>query len=246
MLGAASSIKRLQPCGFDRHAVDRFLCPTAAPHNVIMQHPLAANVIGLYERHAAGWRQRRNPEASLEVGWLNRFIAQLSPGAEVLDLGCGTGQPIAAWLVERGFSVTGVDSSAAMLAFAREEQPTQRWVQADMRTLQLDRRFGGILAWDSFFHLHRDDQRAMFAVFAAHALAGAPLLFTSGPAAGEAIGDFEGEPLYHASLAPEEYRALLTAHGFTVQAFVPEDPACGRHTVWLARRPHDPHAPGTR
>lgn len=59
----------------------------------------------------------------------------------------------------------------------------------------------------------------MFAVFTAHATAGTPLLFTSGPADGEAIGDFEGEPLYHASLAPEEYGALLTAHGFEVLAF---------------------------
>jgi hypothetical protein len=60
-------------------------------------------------------------------------------------------------------------------------------------------------------------------------------MFTSGPAEGEAIGDFEGEPLFHASLSPDAYRALLNAHGFEVVAFVPEDPTCGQHTVWLAR-----------
>ncbi len=75
----------------------------------------------------------------------------------------------------------------------------------------------------------------MFAVFAAHALPGAPLMFTSGPAHGEAVGDFEGEPLFHASLGPDEYRNLLAAHGFEVLAYMPEDPQCGWHTVWLAR-----------
>ncbi len=79
-----------------------------------------------------------------------------------------------------------------------------------------------------------DDQRRMFARFAAHAAPGAALLFTSGPAVGEAIGTFEGEPLYHASLDRDEYRRLLDANGFDVAAFLADDAECGGHTVWLA------------
>jgi hypothetical protein len=105
-----------------------------------------------------------------------------------------------------------------------------------MRRLALGRRFDGLLAWNSFFHLTREDQRAMFPVFAAHASPGAALMFTSGPSDGEAIGSFEGEPLYHASLAPEEYRALLAGHGFAVVAHVAEDAGCGGLTIWLARK----------
>ena len=48
------------------------------------------------------------------------------------------------------------------------------------------------------------------------------------------MGTWQGEPLYHASLDPDEYHALLAADGFAVVAHVPEDPACGAHTVWLA------------
>ena len=64
-------------------------------------------------------------------------------------------------------------------------------------------------------------------------------MFTSGPRHGEAIGQLRGEPLYHASLAPEEYRTLLAAHGFAVVAERMEDPGCGGHSVWLARRLED-------
>ena len=131
--------------------------------------------------------------------------------------------------------MTGVDSSPTMIALCRERFSDGRWLVADMRALSLGRRFDGILAWDSFFHLSPDDQRAMFAVFRDHAAPGAALMFTSGPRVGVALGTFEGEPLYHASLDPDEYRALLAAHGFAVVAHVPEDPACGAHTVWLAR-----------
>ena len=105
-----------------------------------------------------------------------------------------------------------------------------------MRQLELGRRFDGLLAWDSFFHLHTDCQEPMFPRFARHAASGAPLMFTSGPAHGEAIGSYCGEPLYHASLAPSEYEALLSANEFDVLAHVAEDPGCGGHTVWLARR----------
>ncbi|MNL50284.1 hypothetical protein D3C87_1732870 [compost metagenome] len=76
----------------------------------------------------------------------------------------------------------------------------------------------------------------MFARFGAHAEPGATLMFTSGSAAGVAVGTFEGEPLYHASLDPQDYRDLLGEHGFDVVSHVTEDPACGGATVWLARR----------
>jgi hypothetical protein len=104
-----------------------------------------------------------------------------------------------------------------------------------MRTLSLPQLFDGMLAWDSFFHLGPDDQRRMFPIFKQHAAPRAALMFTSGPAHGEAIGSYQGEPLYHASLDAAEYRALLKANGFEVVAQMTEDPECGNHTVWLAQ-----------
>jgi SAM-dependent methyltransferase len=160
-------------------------------------------------------------------------------GGTILDLGCGPAKPMAAYLLAQGFDVCGVDSSPTMISLARTNFPDRQWIVADMRTLALGKRFAGVMAWDSFFHLNFDDQRRMFPVFRDHAAAGAPLLFTSGPRHGEATGDLHGNPLYHASLAPDEYRALLAANEFDVVDFVPEDPSCGGHTVWLARRRQD-------
>ena len=114
--------------------------------------------------------------------------------------------------------------------------PEQVAIVSDMRDLHLGRDYDGLLAWDSFFHLTYDDQRAMFPLFAQHARAGAPLLFTSGPMHGEAIGSLEGDPLYHASLAPAEYMHVLDTNRFDLVCHVSEDPMCGGHTVWLAQR----------
>jgi SAM-dependent methyltransferase len=191
-------------------------------------------IIGLYEENAAAWDATR-AGTRLETEWIDPFLALLPPGGSVLDLGCGSGRPVAAHLIAHGCQITGVDSSRALIALCRERFPDTDWLIADMRELDLGRRFDGVLAWHSFFHLGFDDQRAMFPRFAAHAAPGAILMFTSGPAHGEAIGEWEGEPLYHASLSQEEYRSLLEKHGFEVLSFRAGEPIEAGPFVWLAR-----------
>lgn len=200
--------------------------------------PASRAIIGLYERHAGAWDDAR-PRTLFERPWLDRFCALVAPGAPVLDLGCGAGDPIARYLADQGHPVTGVDTSPTLVGRAAERLPRHTWMVRDMRGLDLGSTFGGIVAWDSFFHLTASDQRSMFPVFRAHAAPGAALMFTSGPAEGEAIGSFQGEPLYHASLSPEAYRLLLAETGFDVVRHVPEDETCGGRTVWLAVRPSD-------
>lgn len=197
-------------------------------------------IIGLYERHALDFDRDRSRSLQEKV-WLDRFLDYVRPSGTVLDLGCGMAEPNARYLIETGVHVVGIDSSQSLIEICRSRFPDFEWRVADMRQLALGRRFDGILAWDSFFHLTRDDQRAMFARFSAHALPGAPLMFTSGPSEGEVIGSYCDEPLYHASLDPAEYEQLLAAHGFSVRAYHPDDPECGHHTVWLAT--YDASAP---
>ena len=121
------------------------------------------------------------------------------------------------------------------MALCRENFPELTWHVADMRLLALGKTFEGLLAWDSFFHLSHDDQRRMFTIFRRHAAPATALMFTTGTSHGEAIGSYRGEPLYHASLASQEYETLLESNGLEVGSHVVEDPECGGHTIWLAR-----------
>lgn len=194
----------------------------------------AERIIGLYQRHAGDFDRERG-NSLFEKPWLDRFLALLPPGASILDMGCGSAEPIARYFIERGCEVTGVDSSAALIDICKDRFPGGDWIVADMRNLSLDRHFQGILAWDSFFHLRPDDQRPMFSLFRRHAAPNAALMFTSGPSHGEAIGTWKDEPLYHGSLDGAEYRSLLNQHGFEVVSHVAEHPNCGQHTVWLAQ-----------
>jgi len=196
----------------------------------------AAGIIDLYHRKAADWIESRARTRLIEKAWLDRLQVLLPSSGAILDLGCGSGVPMAAYLIGLGHPMTGVDSSPDMIDACRKRFPEQEWIVGDMRRLSLQQTFSAILAWDSFFHLGYDDQRLMFPVFRAHARPNAALMFTSGPVHGEAIGEFGGEPLYHASLDAAEYRSLLDSNGFRVVSHVVEDPGCGGHTIWLAQR----------
>jgi SAM-dependent methyltransferase len=197
-----------------------------------MTHP-ASRIIGHYEKHATAWDNDRQSVGWNEQLWHDLFIDSLPAGAKVLDLGCGSGRPVARHMHERGLHVTGVDSSPTMISLCQSRLPDHEWIVADMRRISLNRRFDGILAWDSFFHLDHDDQRRMFAVFAEHSSDRAELMFNTGPEHGEAIGSYRGDPLYHASLAPHEYVALVSGIGFEVIDHAANDVRVGGRTVWL-------------
>ncbi|WBG93146.1 class I SAM-dependent methyltransferase (plasmid) [Pantoea piersonii] len=192
-------------------------------------------VISLYEKHASAFAKMR-PASLAEKAWLDRFLSSLPPGGHILDLGCGNGSPIAAYFLSQGFKVTGVDSSPSMISQCRDKFPHETWLVSDMREVNLGMNFDGILAWDSFFHLCHADQRKIFALFSAHAKEGAALMFNAGPEEGEAIGEFQGEPLAHASLSALEYESLMHNYGFQLIGHVVEDKQCNGRTIWLATK----------
>ncbi|WLP54506.1 class I SAM-dependent DNA methyltransferase [Agrobacterium fabrum] len=193
------------------------------------------DVIKLYTDHGADFDKERGRSLA-EKTWLDRFTSLLPDGGSILDIGCGSGEPIAGYFIAKGYAVIGIDASLPLIELCRSRFPENLWAVADMRELALGRRFDGLIAWHSFFHLSPEDQRLMFGIFCQHANDGAALIFTAGPGRGEAIGTFQGKPLYHASLAREDYESLLAANGFRLLDHIVEDPQCGGATIYLARR----------
>jgi SAM-dependent methyltransferase len=73
-----------------------------------------------------------------ELSVLERLVLErLPPGASVLDVCCGSGHLVNT-LAERGFSVTGVDLSAAMVELGRRNAPLATFHVADVRDLRPD------------------------------------------------------------------------------------------------------------
>ena len=178
---------------------------------------------------------KERDKSLMEREYLNLVCTNLKDRSEILDLGCGFGDPIAKFFIDKNHNVTGIDSSPYMIKECKKSFPSHSWLLSDMRTLNLNKKFSAIIAWDSFFHLNMKEQKEMFKVFALHAKQNSYLLFTSGPNKGDAYGYFGDELIYHASLSNIEYRTLLEKHGFEVVLYKEKDPKCGNHTVWVAK-----------
>jgi SAM-dependent methyltransferase len=199
-----------------------------------MSHPAADRIIGLYGDRAADWICDRGDELQAGVSdpdeavWLGRLLDGLGPAATVLDVGCGSGWPIGASLLRRGFRVVGLDGSPGLIAHACATLPDGDWRLGDMREALPEGRFEAVLAWHSLFHLTPEAQMELLPELAGRVAQGGRMMFTAGPAHGETVGEWRGEPLYHGSLDPDAYRRLLIEAGLTVEA--------AENGVWLARR----------
>ena len=95
-----------------------------------------------------------------EKAWLDLFLSLIPVHSTLLDLGCGSGKPIADYLIQQGHTLIGVDSSDVMIAMAQKNFPKQTWVQADMRTVELDQK----LADQSALEKELDDLKQLLQV----------------------------------------------------------------------------------
>jgi SAM-dependent methyltransferase len=109
-----------------------------------------------YDRHADHYDQEHDP--FLDDLALYRGFAQHC-GGRVLEAMCGSGR-IAVPLARAGIRLTGVDSSPAMIARARERAAAAgvgaaiEWITADLRAFRSRRRFNlAFIALNSFQHL---------------------------------------------------------------------------------------------
>lgn len=196
---------------------------------------LAASTVETYRRVARNFDENRSRDL-FEKPWLDEFIEAFPTAARVLDVGCGSGAPIAAYLISQGLRVTGMDAAEPMLDIARHRFSDADWCLGDMRTGLPEGLFHGVVAWNSFFHLTEEEQVPVLERFSKALLPKGRLLLTVGPEAGRAVGRVGGKWVFHASLSPEAYAEVLASVGLRVLKFVPEDASCRGHSVLMAEK----------
>ena len=122
------------------------------------------------------------------------FAHDLSVGGWILDVGCGAGEPVARYFVDRGDRVTGIDVSERMLTLARRQAPEATFHAMDMRSLAFpSASFTAITAVYAVFHLPRADHAALFAGFARVLQPGGRLLLTLATREYTGQEEFDGE-----------------------------------------------------
>ena len=196
---------------------------------------LEAQAQQIYDVNAVAFDQQRSKDL-FEQKWLDRFLSHLKEGAAILDVGCGSGEPIAGYFIRQKYTVTGVDFSSEMLKIAKQRFPNNDWFLQDMRQLHIGKTFEGLISWNSFFHLNQHEQHGVISKFNEHLQPGGVLMLTVGHLKGELVGRVNGQLVYHASLGMDEYKSIVMKYGFQVLDFILQDPNCQQHSVLLAKK----------
>jgi cyclopropane fatty-acyl-phospholipid synthase-like methyltransferase len=140
-----------------------------------------------YDRVAERYLASKDAEDPTTLAALDELARELSPGATVLDLGCGAGVPATRRLAQR-FAVTGVDLSTRQLELARQHVPAANFLKADMTDLSFaPEAFDAVVAFHSIIHLPRAEHPALLGKIRRWLKPGGVFLATW------ALGEWEGE-----------------------------------------------------
>ena len=111
------------------------------------------NIAGMYH---AMWGDWYLPAALPALEKL--FFARIPAGSRILDVCCGSGH-VTQELVRREYEVTGVDSSAELIAIAQKTLPQARFEVQDVRSLELKGEFdAAISTFDALNHMMTLDE----------------------------------------------------------------------------------------
>jgi trans-aconitate methyltransferase len=207
-----------------------------------------------YDQIAEQWHSHIRAQGYIDrvLGYVDLLVKGLQPGVKVLDLGCGTGKPVARYLVEKGFRVTGIDQSKKMLEIARQEVPEAEFIHGDMIDVQLTQGFSAAIAWDSIFHVERKHHSGIFHKLANSLEPGGRLLVSVGGSGAESTAEefaasydavaegftseMFGHTFFYSGYEPRVTRSLLEAAGFEIEVWEIDDPSSRGHVAIIAKK----------
>ncbi|MEU1279258.1 class I SAM-dependent methyltransferase [Streptomyces sp. NPDC005805] len=180
-----------------------------------MQEPASAaelfDALGKeYETAFAGAEGQRR-----SVEWM---IGQVPDGGRVLDVGSGTGRPVAAALAAAGLRVTGMDVSPVMVELAARQVPEARFVRADIRAeVPEPGRYEGACAYFSLLQMSREEQRAVVARIAGSLVPGGVCALGTVPLDLDGVvGTWMGHTVRLTSFPPDGFVRLAEDAGLDV------------------------------
>ena len=141
-------------------AVSRKESSTAANHR--SECHVATNPEKLFDSLNQTYSDAYKSNAA-QVQCIQKLLPMLSPGSRVLDIGSGTGLPVASMLTNAGITVTGIDISSAMIDVARVNVPSANFHKCNMRQYRPpnDEKYDAIISIFSIINLPTSAIREM-------------------------------------------------------------------------------------
>lgn len=204
----------------------------------------AGSIVGAgYDRAAERYAGLERTDAPWpRMRWLRTVLDRLPGGARVLDLGCGSGAPVAREIAGR-HRVVGVDVSARQIELAAENLPGGEFVCADALDVDFPpESFDAVVSMYTIDHVPRDEHATLFERMRGWLKPGGLLLVSVEDAdRPEVRGEWLGVEMYFSHFDAATTRRIARDAGFRIEAAAVEGQLEGDVEVpylWLlARRP---------
>lgn len=173
--------------------------------------------------------------------WLDELVAVTPPGGRVLDLGCGSGVPVAHRLAAAGLRVTGVDISEVQVRRAARHVPEAEFLHLDaVDAVFEEASFDAVVSFYALIHLPLSQQPPLLRRIAGWLRPGGRFVATMGHRAWTGVEENwlgGGAPMWWSHADAATNRGWITDAGLAVdrEEFVPE--GAGGHSLFWARRP---------
>ena len=160
------------------------------------------------------WSNYRNKTINTCI---KEFIELLPKQSKVLDIGCGTGQPIVEYLSKEGFYVTGIDISSKMIEVANKlNLPNTTFLEQDILEYVNEDKFDGIIAFDSIFHIEESKQKEVFKTISNLLKNEGYFIFTHGLEQGTIKGSMFNNEFIYSALSKEELLNTLKENNLEI------------------------------
>lgn len=169
--------------------------------------------------------------------YLNRFLQLLQPKSYILDLGCGSGDPIDKQLIKRGHLVIGLDISPVQIDLARKNCPTGSFGVMDIQKLKpKEYSVDAVVSFYTFFHISREKHLRLLQIVNSFLPIGGIFLLTMGDKDFEGFHTMYGEQMWSSHFEPQKNTKLLIQAGFEIILDEMDTSGEEKHQILLAKK----------
>lgn len=168
---------------------------------------------------------------------LQKFLQLIKPQSYILDLGCGSGDPIDIELIKQEHLVVGLDISPVQIEHAKKNCPTGSFSVRDIQTL-LPKEFEAdcVVSFYTFFHIAREKHLELLKTVNTFLPIDGLFLLTMGDIDFEGFHELYGTKMWSSQYGPQKNAQLLTEAGFEILINTIDTSGREKHQILLCKK----------
>lgn len=193
-----------------------------------------------YNKVAEDYDKTRNQFKNTK--YLEHLDSLLPPSSTILDIGCGAGEPVDSYFVNKGHKVIGIDISEKMIELSKHNVSEAEYKVQDMMELKNKEYFiDAVISFYAIFHTPRETHQSLLNKINSFLPQGGLILITMGSSEWEGKEqNFHGTEMFWSHYESKKNIKLIKQAGFEILVDEIDKSGNEQHQVILAKKILEP------